>query len=240
MQSLIKQPAEELRRAVPFDTTAAIASITSVAAAKRNLVAGSANLILAGALTAGMLFVTFSGGTDGEHYLITARVADADGQDLEAELEVAVIDGTWTMPDGGDGYLSIAQFVGLVGLEETVRLTDTAGNGRIDRALLINALAAEQSLADAWLGRRYTVPLAAPAPAIVKTAIGDKARVRLYSQGAPENLVTAAKEAQKLLEQIGAGKLPLPGLAAPAEAPSAAPIAVSPGTRRYPDGLAEY
>jgi phage gp36-like protein len=239
MQTHIKQPAEQLKRHVAFDGDAAIAAIVSVASVKRNLVPGSANLTVAGELAAGMLFVSLIGGTDGERYLVTARVEDAAGEIREAELEAAVIDAAWTMPDGGDGYLSIAEFVANFGLEEVVRMTDLAGDGRIDRDLLVNALAAVQAVADAYIANRYAVPLV-EAPAVVKTAIADMARARLYPRGAPEGVSDAAKAALKLLERIGAGQLPLPALEAPAEAPSSAPIAVSAGTRQYPDGLSDY
>ena len=239
MQTLIKQPAEELKRNLAFEGAAAIVSIVDVSAAKRNLVAGSAGLIVAGELVGGMLFVTMGGGTDGERYLVTGRVEDAGGEIREAELELAVIDGQWVMPDGGVAYLSISEFVAQIGLEEVVRLTDVAGDGRIDRALLVGTLAAVQAIADAYLAARFAVPLAA-VPAIVKTAIGDMARARLYTRGAPEAVDGAGKAAVKLLERISEGKLPLPGVEAPAQAPSSAPVAVAPGTRQYPDGLAGY
>lgn len=240
MQTLIKQPSELLKKNLPFDTTATIASIVDVSAAKRNLVTGSAGLVVAGELIAGMLFVTMSGGTDGERYLVTGKVEDADGQALEAELEVAVIDGAWTMPDGGDGYLSISAFVAKFGLDEVVRMTDIAGDGRINRDLLVNALSDFQAIADAYLAALYAVPLVDP-PELVKTIIADGARARLYPNGAPEGVADAAKAALKLLDQISKGQLPLPSLTAQTPAAdTATPIAVSSGCRRYPDGLQDY
>lgn len=239
MKSLIKQPSETLKKQISFETQAAIGAIVDVASVKRNLIPGSTNLAVAGELTAGMFFVTLAGGTDGESYLVTAKVEDADEQLLEAEIEVTVIDGTWSMPDGGDGYVTIAAFVGFFGLEEVVRMTDAAGDGRIDRPLLISALAAEQSLADAWISNRYQVPLS-EVPAVVKTAIADRARARLYPNGAPDGVADAAKAALEILKAIGGGKLPLPGVEAPAEAAAIAPVAVAPGQRQYPDGLRDY
>jgi phage gp36-like protein len=238
-QTVIKQPAEQLKPNLAFEGAAAISAIVDVSAVKRDLVAGSSNLTIAAELVAGMLFVTLIGGTDGERYLVTGRVEDAGGEIREAELEVVVIDAAWTMPDGGDGYLPISEFVGKFGLEEVVRMTDLAGDGRIDRGLLVNALADAQALTDAYIAGRYSVPLADP-PAVVKTAIADMARARLYPRGAPDGVADAAKAAVKLLERIGAGQLPLPALEAPAEAPSSAPIAVSPGARQYPDALRDY
>jgi len=240
MQSLIKQPSEQLKKGLAFDTSAAIMSIIDVSAAKRGLVTGSAGLVVAGELVAGIMFVTMSGGTDGERYLITGKAEDADGQDLEAELEVAVIEGAWSTPDGGDGYLTIDAFVRKFGIDEVVRMTDVSGTGRIDRDLLINALSDFQAIADSYIGARFAVPLA-DAPELVKTIVADGARARLYPNGAPEGVADAAKAALKLLDQISKGQLPLPSLTAQAPAPDTpTPIAVSPGSRQYPDGLQDY
>ena len=239
MKRLLKQPSEQLKRELAFEGAAAITTIVSVIAVKRGLVAGSAELTVAGELVGGVLFVTMSGGTDGESYLVTGKAEDAEGEIREAELEVAVIDTAWTTPEGGDGYLSIAEFVDMFTLDEVIRMTDVDGTERIDRTYLISALAAEQAIADAHISGRYTVPLAS-VPAIVKTAIGDRARARLYPRGAPEGVADAAKAALKLLERIGSGSLPLPSLTPLEAAPSAAPIVVSPGARQYPDGLQDY
>lgn len=239
MQSLIKQPAEELIKALAFGAGVAIAAFIDVAAVKRGLVPGSADLDVAGALVDGAVQVTMSGGTDGERYLVTGHAEDAYGETIEAELEIAVIDGAWTMPDGGDGYLSIAAFVARFGLEEIVRATDTAGDGRIDRDMLITALAAEQGIVDAYLSARFAVPLADP-PELIKTIIADKARARLYSGGAPDGIAAAAKAAGMMLDQIRTGQLPLAGIEVPAAATSEAPVMSTPGYREYADRLRDY
>lgn len=118
-------------------------------------------------------------------------------------------------------------------------MTDSDGTGRIDRALLVNALGAVQAKADVYISARYKVPLD-PVPEIVKVAIGDMARARLYPRGAPEGVSDDAKAAEKLLEKISDGRLPLPSAAALPQAASSAPILVSPGRRQYPNGLQDY
>ncbi|MEA3018407.1 MAG: hypothetical protein QOI38_3129 [Sphingomonadales bacterium] len=238
MQRLIKQPAEELKRSLAFEGAAPIAAIISVAAESRGLVVGSAALVVSGELGAGMLFVRMEGGTDGERYLVTARVEDQGGEIREAELELAVVDGAWTMPAGGDGYLAIDEFVRMFGLEEAVRMTDD-GTGRIDRAMLVEALSAVQAVADVHISAAYAVPLS-PVPQIVKVAIADMARARLYPRGAPDGVADAAKAGLKLLERIGEKKLPLPSAAPLPEATSSSPILIAPGVRRYTRGLEDY
>jgi phage gp36-like protein len=241
IKTLVMQPSEALKKELPVPGAGAIASILAVSAESRGLVAGSAPIAAAGSLTAGMLFLDLSGGTDGERYLVTARVETAAGETREAELEVAIVDGAWAMPDGGAGYVSISDMVRKYGLEELVRMTDADGSGRIDRTLLVTALSDVQAVADAYIAARYQVPLASP-PEIVKVAIADMARARLYPRGAPDGVAEAAKAGLRLLEQISKGSLQLPSLSsAPvAETPSTAPIAVSPGRRAYPDGLRDY
>lgn len=239
MQRLIKQPSEELKRAVAFGTAAPIAALVAVSAESRGLVAGSADLVVSGELGAGALFVRMGGGTDGESYLVTAKAEDQDGQRLEAELELAVVDGAWSMPDGGAGYLSIAEFVARFGLEETIRATDEEGSGRIGRDKLVQALSSAQAIVDVYISNRYSVPLGT-VPEIVKVAIGDMARARLYPRGAPDGVAEAAKAAEKRVEKIGEGKMPLPAATPLAAAPSSAPVLVSPGRREYPNGLQDY
>jgi phage gp36-like protein len=239
MQSLVKQPSETLKRQLQIAGAGAIVRIEQISAEARGLVPGAADLGVAGELVAGMLFVTLSGGSDGELYLVTAVIEDSAGEIREAELEVRLLDGRWTMPDGGAGYLSIAEFVDQVGLEEVVRLTDTQGDGRIDRDFLVSKLRAAQAIADVHVAARYQVPLSA-APEALKLAIGDVARARLYRDGVPDNVDAAAKAAVRLLERIGAGTLPLPAAEPLDQAPSSSPVMVSPGRRQYPDHLRDY
>lgn len=239
MNTLFKQPSEALKRQLPIDGAAAIVTIIDVAAESRGLVAGSAPIVAVGSVTAGALFIHVTGGTDGESYLITAKVEGADGDVREAELELIVVDGAWSMPDGGDGYLSISEFVAKFGLEETVRMTDAEGSGRIDRTLLVNTLADVQAVVDAHLSAKYAVPLAT-VPQIVKVWIADMARARLYPGEPPKGVGDAAKAALRHLERIGEGKLPLPTASPLETATSSAPVVVSPGRRQYPDGLAGY
>lgn len=240
MKVLVKQPSEALKKQLPVPgASGGIAAIVAVTAASRGLVAGAAELTAAGSLTAGMLFVDLAGGADGERYLVTALVDDASGQRLEAEMEIAVVEGAWSTPDGGAGYVTIAEFVDRFGFDEALRMTDTEGDGRIDRSLLVNALSAAQAIANVHLGARLVLPLD-PVPEIVKVAVGDMARARLYPRGAPEGVSDAAKAGLKLLERIGEGKLPLPSATPLPQAPSSSPILISPGRRQYSNGIEGY
>jgi len=239
--TLVKQPAEVLRPAPAFDTSAPIAAVLATSVATRGLVAAAAALVAEATITAGVVTLAVRGGTDGERYLVTVRVRDQAAAELESEVEVAVVDGAWAMPDGGAAWLSIDAFVRKFGLPEVVAMTDGSGAGRIDRALLIAALTDAQAIAEAEVAGRYALPLAT-VPAVVQLAIADIARARLYPRGAPDGVAEAAKAATRTLERIGSGalKLGVPAADAPAEAVTEAPVVFIPGRRQYPDGLADY
>ncbi len=239
MKTIIKQPSEAVFEPMTFGGISTISTLVSVTAISRGLVTGSAALTVAGNLFANALTIEISGGTDGERYLVTAIADDAEGQRREEEFEVAVLDLTWTMPDGGAPMLSIAEFVARFGIEEVVRMTDERGDGRIGRERLIGALTDAQADAEAHIVERYALPLA-EVPVLIKSAIADIARGRLYPGTAPDGVASLAKAALRKLENIKDGRLSLPGAASASATASEAPILFHSGGRTYPDGLKEF
>ncbi|PHP19524.1 hypothetical protein CG471_11740 [Sphingobium sp. IP1] len=237
-ETILKQPSEMLHRPVTFNGISTVTVLHSVDVAARGLVASVAELGVVPQLFADAVTLAISGGTDGERYLVTVIADDADGQRAETELEIAVIDMAWSMPDGGAPYLTIAEFIDRFTLEEVLVMTDT-GKGWIDRGLLVGALVNAQAVADTHLAARYTVPLV-EAPLIIKKIVGDLARADLYPRGAPDGVAAAAKVSMKMLERIQSGALPVPAATAPVAAPAQDDILISPGRRAYPDGLAGY
>jgi phage gp36-like protein len=238
VETLLKQPAEVVKRQPVFGLSAA-ASTVQASVVARGLVAGAAAMVATPTIAAGVVSVSLSGGTDGERYLVTVTVTATTGEVAQAELDVAVIDGAWAMPDGGTGYLSITEFVDRVGLPEVIAITDGVGDGRIDRAMLISRLTDAQSLVDTHFAGRYLVPLVSP-PQIVKKLVADLAQAALYPRGAPDGIAEQAKQSIRLLERIQAGQVQIPSAVPPAPAVSENPILISPGRRAYPDGLLDY
>lgn len=233
MQTIIKQPAETLTVAVAFGM--AVASVVTVDQTPRGLVVGAAALTIVEQLTSGQLSLAIGGGSADERYLVTVTADEATGQRLQAEIEVAVLDLSWSMPDGGAPMLSIAQFVARFGIDEAVRMTDARGDGRIGRDMLVNALTDAQAQVEAHIGARYALPID-PVPVLLQSIIADLARARLYPNGAPEGIGSAARAAQRTLERIQSGDTSLPGTASTTTA-SETPILVATGGRTYPDGL---
>lgn len=238
MKLIVKQPAEIVRLPMEFGGAATIEALVGIDVAPRGLVVGAAELVAEGVLFANALTLAISGGGDGERYLVTVTVDDVAGARAESEVEVAVLDLAWAMPGGGAPMLSIEEFVQRFGLDETVRMTDERGDGRIGKDLLVGALVAAQAIVEGAIGARYSLPLD-DVPQLVKVWIGDIARARLYPNGAPDGIEGPAKAAMRSLERIEDGKSSLPG------APSAPPsdeggVSFHSGGRSYPDGLAGY
>lgn len=209
--------------------------VVSVTSEARGLVNGSGSLDLDDAIADGRALLTIGGGTDGEIYLITALLGTLAGE-RDTQIELAVFDGSWTMPDGGAPMLSIEAFVDRFGLDEIILLTD-AGDGRIDRKMLIRALSDAQAQAEAYLADRYTLPLAS-VPTIIEMIVADIAHARLHPRDLPKNVEDAQKIAMRNLEMIASGKIKL-GIS-PAPSTSADPVVFAPGTPAYPDRLKGY
>lgn len=238
MKRIVKQPEEIMRLPMQFGGVSTIDALVGVDVQARGLAPGAAALIAAGVLFAGALTLELRDGGAGEHYLVTVTVDDATGVRAQEEIEVAVLDLAWTMPDGGAPMLTIAEFVQRFGLDETVRMTDGRGDGRIGKDLLVGQLVAAQAIVQAALPSCYALPPGA-VPEIVKVWIGDIARSRLYPSGAPEGVDAPAKAAMRALERIEEGKASPPGaMAAPPS--DEGEISFHSGGRTYPGGLRSF
>jgi hypothetical protein len=97
IQTIQKQPSEVVK--IVFDFTdvlgsaATIASITSITSTNCGVVSGSVALTLSGQTFAGKKVACFgAAGTAGETYKQTAIAVDSDGQTLELDGYVEVVD----------------------------------------------------------------------------------------------------------------------------------------------------
>lgn len=234
----LKQPSETIRVSAPINGFVRSATIASIVARS----GGPADALTATVtIVSGTALCAIAGGVADESYLVSIDAELTNDEVRQAEIEISVMETDWTMPDGGVAYLTIAEFVDRVGQAEAILMTDIQGNGRIDRDRLVSELRAAQGLIDGYCGARYPVPLSS-APEIIKTALTDIARGRLYPRGAPEGVAGQAAAAIKLLERIAAGTLPLKladGAPAPADT-TAAPIVFTTGGRRYPRGRGRF
>lgn len=239
MKLIVKQPVEVSRLPMEFGGIATISALVGIEVADRGLVSGAQLVEVEGQLFSGALTLVVEGGTAGERYLVTVTVDDATGARVQEEVEVVVLDLAWAMPDGGAPMLTIAEFVDRFGLDETVRMTDERGDGRIGKDLLVGALISAQAKVEAPLTSRYALPLV-DVPQIVKVWIGDIARASLYPNGAPEGIDGPAKLALRALERIEDGKSSLPGVPAAAAPTEGGTVSFHSAGRRYAGGLTDY
>lgn len=239
VETILKAPGETLEQVVRFAAIASAVTVLAVDVQVQGRGDGPPALGVAHAIVAGQVVLTISGGADGEQYAVRVDAVDGAAREDSAELLAAVLDPAWTMPDGSAPYLSIAEFVDRAGLKEVVTLTDAAGDGTIDRALLINKLIDAQAVVDSHLAGRYMVPLA-DVPLIVKKYVADLTLAALYPGGAPDGVSDAAKQTLRALERLQAGLATIPAATPPAPAVTEQPVLISPGVRAYPDGLAGF
>lgn len=237
---ILKDVASPLTHTLGFSS--AVLTIVSVVIVAQGLVPGAMPIVAASALVADDVQLTIMGGTDGERYVVTVNVL-LDGAVAAARtITFAALQSTWLMPDGSAGWLTIIEFAQKFGLDETIAATDSDGGGLIDRGFLIGALCDAQAECEANVAARYALPMIY-VPHILKTAVADLARVRLYPRGVPEGADSAAKSQRDMLRRVASGAINLPGVAGVAIAEtgtSDGPIEFHSNGRSYPDGLADY
>ena len=227
---------------VPLGFAQAATGVATITATPRGLVPGAGPIGTAGAVDAGKILLTLSGGTDGERYDVEVFANHVGVAPTSREFTVAVLDGSWAMADGEAGWLTIVEFAAHFGLSELVVASDQDGGGTIDRDFVIQRLRGAQAEAAIHLAERFALPLTA-VPDVLKMAVADLAAARFYDRDLPEGRALAAKAARDVLKRISEGKLPLPGVAGVAitAAPASSdPIVFTGGERAYPDNLAGY
>jgi phage gp36-like protein len=237
---ILKDVASPLSQLLAF--ASAVVTITNVVTVPLGLVPGAMPVTVVSAIEGGAVRLTITGGTDGERYTITVNALLAGAVPAARSIIVAPLDALWTMPDGSAGWLTIVEFAQKFGLDETIAATDSDGSGVIDRAFLVGALADAQAECEANVAARYALPMIY-VPHILKTALADLARVRLYPRGIPETADTAAKAQRDLLKRVASGAINLPGVAGvdvPVSVTTSDPIEFYSGGRTYADGLADY
>lgn len=223
--SVIKQPAEKRIYEWDFspllggETIAAILSITPEA---KGLVTEVTPLTNADDGHDGSTVRTMlSGGTNGETYLVTARVRDTADQEHELDGELCVIDLSFTLPATAPSlYLTALEYVDRFGIGETVQLTDEKGTRTVDAARLGAALSDATAYAEAAISARYAVPLTV-VPPLLKTIVADLVRERLHGDHATTVVAERAKQARADLRDIAKGVLQLPIAGGTVTAPAA-------------------
>jgi len=137
-------------------------------------------------------------------------------------------------------YATTEDMTARFGQQEVIALTDRAAAGVIDETVLAQALAEATAEIEGYLTARYALPLAS-VPRLVVGICCDIARYRLSGASVLETDPTRNRyrDAVRLLEQIGAGKVSLGLSPAGQPAPTAGGAMVRPGQRSFPPGSLE-
>lgn len=106
-------------------------------------------------------------------------------------------------------YLTQAEYVARFGEAETLRLTDETRSGQIESAKVEEALSDSEEEVDAYIGKRYAVPLA-NVPNLVKGFVAVLARERLHKTKPTPTVEKEAERARKQLGEISRNLMVLP------------------------------
>lgn len=134
-------------------------------------------------------------------------------------------------------YANIANMIARFGEPEVIALTDRAGVGTLDDAVLAGALAEADAEIEPYLASRYSLPVT-NVPKILTGFACDIARYRLCGAGVTETdeVRNRYKDAVKFLESVASGKITL-GLDAAGIAPAeSASVQVIGGGRTFTRG----
>lgn len=137
-------------------------------------------------------------------------------------------------------YATTQDMVARFGEGEVIALTDRENTGSIDEAVLAPALAEATAEIEGHLAARFALPLAS-VPQLVVGICCDIARYRLSGASVVETDPTRNRyrDAVRLLESIGAGKVGLGLDQAGQAAPVASSVLIQPGERSFPPGSLE-
>ena len=139
-------------------------------------------------------------------------------------------------------YATQADLVARFGTSEVLALTDRANTGAIDASVLTAAFEQAGDEIDAYLGGRYSLPLAS-VPRLLVGVCCDIVRYRLCGADVSETepARNRFKDALKLLEQIRDGKLTLGLDPAQQAVGTGNTVLINDGRRKFnADALSDY
>ena len=137
-------------------------------------------------------------------------------------------------------YATQADLVERFGFEEVAQRTNRFDGRSIDEAVLARALADAGAEIDAYLVRRYALPLAST-PGLLVRLCADLARYQLCGDKVPDSVRQRYVDAVAVLKRLATGEVQLAGVAAvPAAGAGAAVAARTPARRFGPEQLSGY
>lgn len=129
-------------------------------------------------------------------------------------------------------YATTQDMLDRFGDTELIALTDRTDSGVVDNAVLSKAVADAEAEINAYIGGRYTVPLADPVPALITKLTTTIARYHLYEDRVTERVQAAYDSAIELLKLIGKGDASL-GIDSPAPVEGDGDVAINAPERKF-------
>ncbi|TCS70678.1 phage gp36-like protein [Sulfuritortus calidifontis] len=105
-------------------------------------------------------------------------------------------------------YATAAELATRYGEDELIQLTDRAGSGVMDTAVVQRALDDAEAEIDGYLASRYLLPLPT-VPALLARIACDIARYRLWEDRASDEVRARYEDARRLLENLSSGRVSL-------------------------------
>jgi len=135
-------------------------------------------------------------------------------------------------------YTDQAALIERFGLAELLAIADRDGDDAVDAGVVSQAIADADAEIDAYLGARFTVPLADPVPPLVGRLAADLARYRLQDDNPLDEVAARYRRAVDTLRELanGSAQLPLAG----AGSGELAIATAAPGRRFTRDSLAAF
>jgi phage gp36-like protein len=101
-------------------------------------------------------------------------------------------------------YIDSTDMEDRFGLVELVQLTDRANTGDVDDLILQRAMDDAEAEANSYLRGRYAIPVS-PVDGMLRAAVADMARYRLYDEQATEQVTERYNRAVRWLQDVARG-----------------------------------
>jgi phage gp36-like protein len=124
-------------------------------------------------------------------------------------------------------YCTQADLLEQISEDELIQLTDDAGAGMIDAAVVTRAISDADAEIDSYAGTRYSVPLSTT-PAMIRKLSVDISVYNLFARrrGAPDDRKERYKNAIRFLSDLSKGLISI-GVSTPAPADDSGPEATT-------------
>jgi len=150
--------------------------------------------------------IWLAGGTAGGVNTLRGLATTTGGRTIEETFYLPVVASDAVLT----AYVTPEEYHQRFQITETIGLTNPNADAP-DQTILNAALQAGTDMVDSYAGARYALPLS-PVPSVVKDAVADLARERLFTLYPNEEVTKRADRVRAWLKDLSAGKVELVGV----------------------------